>query len=342
MKASRWVSIALFLLLLVSARGDSTTGEISDAEVLSFVKTTWGWTEFSDNLIITALDGAYDGVPYRDHIKAVIVGLEIAQHFGSGEDEEVSRVILTYASKQTVKQTLKFVGLRGVSAVASAATWPIEWGISRFRTAVEDKGYNTEKALYFAIRPHYELAEIIDAPQLFLFDADGVNGGLVTKDQGWLRPAVTSYTSVPEIPGMYPSEAFSAFETEWLCKQSTADLYEDSDTLREAFGFSLLPAAPTITTDLLDQTIVDGQSATFTVVASGTGPFQYVWEIDGAPLFGPFGSTFAATSAGQYRVTVYDANNLYVRSRAATLTVLPPGAAVSLTAPLAAATVTGT
>ena len=169
-----------------------------------------------------------------------------------------------------------------------------------------------------------------------------MNRGLVTKAGGWLRPAVTSYTTVPSIPGMIPSEAFAAFETEWLCKQSAADFDADNDTLREAFGLTFLPAAPTITTDLVDQTIVEGQTATFTVAASGTGPFQYVWEMNGSPLLVAVGPIFTASAAGQYRVTVYDANNLSAHSRTATLTVLPPGAFVSLTAPAAGATVSGT
>ena len=81
-------SLALLLLFAPLVRADSNTGVISEAEVVSFVKNTWGWSSFADNLIITKLDGAYDGVPYRDHIKAVIVGLELHQYYSSGQDAE--------------------------------------------------------------------------------------------------------------------------------------------------------------------------------------------------------------------------------------------------------------
>ena len=342
MKLSRLLALALFLILVLPARGNSNTGEISDAEIVSFVKNTWGWTQFADNVIITKLDGAYDGLPYRDEIKMVIVGLELQHFYESGQDSEAMRVILNYAGKLTINSALKSVGLRGVAAVASAASWPIEWGLARFRTAVRDKGYNTEKALYFAVRPHYNtMEEILAVQDGDVLNADA-NGGIVSKESGWLRPGVCSYNCVPSIPGMTPVDAFSAFETEWLCKHSAADFEADNDTLREAFGRALRPAAPTIATDLVDQTIVDGQSATFTVAARCTGPFQYVWEMNGSPILVAIGPTFTAAAAAQYRVTVYDAGNLSVRSRSATLTVLPPGAAVTLTAPGIGATAGGT
>ena len=70
-------ALAFLLSAGGSARADSTTGVISEAEVVSFVKNTWGWTSFADNVIITKLDGAYDGIPFRDYIKGVIVGLEL-------------------------------------------------------------------------------------------------------------------------------------------------------------------------------------------------------------------------------------------------------------------------
>ena len=73
-------SLALLLLCAPLSRADPNTGVISEAEVVSFVNNTWGWSSFADNLIITKLDGAYDGLPYRDHIKAVIVGLELHQY----------------------------------------------------------------------------------------------------------------------------------------------------------------------------------------------------------------------------------------------------------------------
>src|SRR5207253_10025256 len=53
-----------------------------------------------------------------------------------------------------------------------------------------------------------------------------------------------------------------------------------------------------ITTQPLSQTITQGQSATFSVAASGTAPFSYQWSLNGTPLAG-------ATNAGLDRVSTH-------------------------------------
>src|SRR5207245_1331650 len=42
--------------------------------------------------------------------------------------------------------------------------------------------------------------------------------------------------------------------------------------------------APTITTQPANQTVTAGQTATFTVVATGTAPLSYQWQEDGADV----------------------------------------------------------
>jgi hypothetical protein len=49
---------------------------------------------------------------------------------------------------------------------------------------------------------------------------------------------------------------------------------------------TLTVQAPTATTDPPDQTVCKGATATFSTTASGTGPFNYAWTLDGVPFNG--------------------------------------------------------
>lgn len=78
-------------------------------------------------------------------------------------------------------------------------------------------------------------------------------------------------------------------------------------------------------------TVVVGQTATFSVTATGTGPFTYQWMENGAPITGATGSTYttSATAAGQsgtvFTVVVTNASGS-ATSGPATLTVTSPAA----------------
>ena len=85
--------------------------------------------------------------------------------------------------------------------------------------------------------------------------------------------------------------------------------------------------APTITTQPVSQTVTVGQTATFTVVAGGTGPLTYVWK-RGTTVVGGNSATLSLSNvqtadAGSYTCTVSNSAGT-VTSAAATLTVNPP------------------
>jgi hypothetical protein len=99
------------------------------------------------------------------------------------------------------------------------------------------------------------------------------------------------------------------------------------------YGYSLYefevyeaPSAPTITTQPTSQAVNTGATATFTVIAGGTGPLTYQWykgsnAIPGATAASYTTPTLAATdNGGLYSVTVGNATGT-VTSAAATLTV---------------------
>jgi uncharacterized cupredoxin-like copper-binding protein len=107
------------------------------------------------------------------------------------------------------------------------------------------------------------------------------------------------------------------------------------------------PPAPTITTQPQDQTVVAGETATFTVVAEGNGTLLYQWSKDGAELAGATSDTLVIENvtveehAGVYTVLVTDDDGS-VTSDGATLTVTEPPAPTITAQPEDQWVVTGT
>ncbi len=88
------------------------------------------------------------------------------------------------------------------------------------------------------------------------------------------------------------------------------------------------PVAPTITTQPANQTVAAGQTATFSVVATGTAPLTYQWQKNGSAISGATATSYTtpvtttADSGELFRVVVTNsAGN--VTSNSATLTVNP-------------------
>jgi alpha-tubulin suppressor-like RCC1 family protein len=88
------------------------------------------------------------------------------------------------------------------------------------------------------------------------------------------------------------------------------------------------PSAPTITTQPAGQSVIASFNASFSVSASGTAPFTYVWRKDGNTVVGSNSPTLAlnnttSASAGNYTVTITNAVGS-ITSAAATLVVDAP------------------
>jgi hypothetical protein len=89
------------------------------------------------------------------------------------------------------------------------------------------------------------------------------------------------------------------------------------------------PVAPSITTQPANRTVATGQTASFSVTATGTSPLSYQWRKNGANIGGATASSYttpATTSADNgAQFTVVVSNSLgNVASSAATLTVNNP------------------
>ncbi len=92
-----------------------------------------------------------------------------------------------------------------------------------------------------------------------------------------------------------------------------------------------VPGGPTINTHPASQAVNAGQTATFTVAASGTGTLSYQWSRNGSPIAGATASTYvtspttvAANHNDQYRVVVTDGSG-NATSNVATLSVTACG-----------------
>jgi glucose/arabinose dehydrogenase len=96
--------------------------------------------------------------------------------------------------------------------------------------------------------------------------------------------------------------------------------------------------APTISAQPANVTVAAGQSATFSVTASGTAPLAYQWQRNGANIAGATARTYTFTTAAadngaMFRVLVSNASGS-VLSSSATLTVLTNSAPTGrITAP---------
>ncbi|HET7207259.1 MAG TPA: RICIN domain-containing protein, partial [Terriglobales bacterium] len=107
------------------------------------------------------------------------------------------------------------------------------------------------------------------------------------------------------------------------------------------------PVAPSISTQPASQTVAAGQSATFSVAATGTAPMTYQWQKNGAAISGATSSTYATPATissdnGTKFAALVSNSAGSVTSTAATLTVntaAPPS--VSISSPSNGATVSG-
>jgi hypothetical protein len=82
--------------------------------------------------------------------------------------------------------------------------------------------------------------------------------------------------------------------------------------------------ANTSTSDPPDQTVCKGGTATFLTTASGTGPFHYVWTLDGSPFNGDSATINVPTgslSVGNHTVVVTTTGTCGSASQSAILTV---------------------
>ena len=105
---------------------------------------------------------------------------------------------------------------------------------------------------------------------------------------------------------------------------------------------TLAAVAPAITTQPTAQTVTEGQTATFSVTATGTAPLTYQWKKDGTAISGATSSTYttpatsSADNAAVFTVVVTNGTGSVTSSNAAlTVTAAAPVAPAISTQPTA-------
>src|SRR5205807_3120724 len=80
-----------------------------------------------------------------------------------------------------------------------------------------------------------------------------------------------------------------------------------------ALTVNAAPVAPTITTQPASQTVTAGQTATFTVTATGTAPLSYQWQKNGTAIGAATAASYttpattASDNGNQFTVVVSNA-----------------------------------
>jgi Immunoglobulin domain/PQQ enzyme repeat len=129
----------------------------------------------------------------------------------------------------------------------------------------------------------------------------------------------SSYT----IPAAVSGDNESSFTV--VVTSATGSMTSDAATLTVTAA-AAGTTAPQITTQPANQTVSDGQTGTFLVVATGAAPLEYQWRRNGTAIAGATGSSYTTAAAvsgdngSSFTVVVTNATGS-ITSNAATLTV---------------------
>ncbi|MCA8977254.1 MAG: putative Ig domain-containing protein, partial [Planctomycetes bacterium] len=158
--------------------------------------------------------------------------------------------------------------------------------------------------------------------------------------------AATSWTIDPTLPlglAMSPTTGAIAGSPIGISPSTTYTVTATNDggSDQTAFDLTVTPPPPVIGTQPSHTTVAVGATATFAVIASGTGTLSYQWWLDGTAIPGATSSAYTTPATvvdddgGIVRVVIADGFGGEVTSAAAILGVVGGGAAATTALPAA-------
>ena len=148
---------------------------------------------------------------------------------------------------------------------------------------------------------------------------------IATLENDSSRATIFSYEAGDSRPG---GGVFAGRRLAWPHGWAETFTTEGATLFEQSIGWLLegsTPSVPVITTPPQSQGVPVGETASFSVVASGSG-LSYQWQLDSAEISGANAATFettaSETTAGAYTVRVSNGAGVVV-SEPATLTLLP-------------------
>jgi len=313
------ICLGIFCLGLVAPLQVRAT--ITKDQAIAYVQNTWGLFDLSSDVISKTLDTSYSGVPYTDWIDFLVNSPTIFQPLSTGDYSTAAKNAYNYASGAAFTELISESGLTGVTAPAELAIWPIQASLNNLITVVNDDAFKDQCRLYFLARAEYTASQISshNAPNI-----------LFTED-GWLYIVDTTEEKAgyPRYSFTSSDQFYSYAETIYQANQAASSFNAASSQLAQSFHDAAVsgpPTAPSITIGPSSVTVSVGDTATFTVTASGTGPLFFHWQKNDVDI--PYATSLyyitppaqTSNNGDHYRVRVTNAQDSQTSS-AATLTV---------------------
>jgi len=155
----------------------------------------------------------------------------------------------------------------------------------------------------------------------------------------WLNPQTESdaAAAASDLPGATNTIAGFALRESFSSPNGMGTLLLDNLVIGTSFNdvIQSLSGPPFINLEPVDQTVLEGSTATFTVAATGAAPLSYQWRFNGVDLNGATQSSLSlagvtTNQAGPYSVFITNSAG-FTNSTVATLTVNPNAAAPTIT-----------
>ncbi len=338
---ARMTALPIFCLALASS--SCLHAAITTDQALVWIRNTWNVADLSDQALTQTLglsdSGNSSTASYMGWIDFFVNAPSYLDPLARGDYSQAAQNAMSYAEDAAFNQLTSAAGLDAVVAPAELAVLPLQLGLDAFSALLNEDAFWYERNLYFQARSAGNSADAI----LNLGDGDLLNNVNITKFNGWLWSE--NGVQFNGVPGMTWAQFYAYADNLYLANQTypsgfNAAIQQIGADFRND-AQSTPPTPPTIVLGPASITVSVGTSAGFTVVANGTWPLHYQWQLNGVDIPGANGFVCttppvqASNNGDQYTVRVSNAQGART-SDAATLTVsgtTPTGVSISSLSP---------